>query len=126
MIQGSLDAIYATLHQIGDLPQYVAPAAEEVQAQLRRTASAGQAPDGTPWAPTKDGRQPMKNAAKAITARAAGRNVIVELTGVEVFHHHGVRGAPPRQVIPTDRIGETLGQAIRRGVVKPFRKRGQE
>ena len=126
MITGSLDPIYNALDRMANLDQYVAPAAAEVQKQLRATASAGQSPDGKPWAPTKDGRQPMKNAAAAITARAAGRNVIVELTGAEVFHHHGVRGAPARPVIPTDRIGETLGQAIRRGVVKPFRKRGQE
>jgi len=121
MIQGSLGAIYTQLDALADVPQYVAPAAVEVQAQLRRTASAGTTPDGVPWAPTKDGRRPMTNAGKAITARAAGNNVIVELTGPEVFHHHGVRGAPPRPVIPTDKIGETLGQAIRRGVVKPFR-----
>lgn len=126
MIKGSADAIYADLDAMADVAQYVAPAAAEVQAQLRTTASAGQTPDGKAWAATKDGRRAMANAAQAITARAAGRDIVIELKGPEVFHHYGVRGAEPRQVIPTDRIGEKLGQAIRRGAAKPFRERGHK
>lgn len=126
MIKGTADAIYADLDAMTDVAQYVAPAAAEVQAQLRATASAGQTPDGKAWAATKDGRRAMVNAAQAITARAAGRDIVIELNGPEVFHHYGVRGAEPRQIIPTDRPGEKLGQAIRRGVAKPFRERGHK
>ncbi|WP_437958589.1 hypothetical protein WME76_02265 [Sorangium sp. So ce119] len=118
----SLERMIQACRDLARLPEDAAPiAAQKVQEELRRTASAGQAPDGTPWAPRKkDGGRAMLNAAKAITAKAIGTVILVTLYGPEVFHHFGAQGKPARHVIPRGSLPAKLGNAIRLGFVEPF------
>jgi hypothetical protein len=98
--------------------------AREVNAELKESAAAGTTPDGTPWAPRKDGGRAMANAADAVAAAAVGEGeVLVVLRGAEVFHHFGVRGAEPRSVIPTGgNLPATLGEAVRRGAATVWKR----
>jgi hypothetical protein len=125
VIRGSLAPILAELDAIAEPKQYLPPAAQEVRKHLDKTIAAGTSPSGKPWAPRKkDGGRAYANAAAAVDVRAAGSTIIVELTGHEVFGHYGARGAEVRQMIPVE-IDESLGNAIRRGVVKPFKERSK-
>lgn len=125
MIRGSLAPLQAELDAIGKPEQYLPPAAQEVKAHISKTIAAGTSPSGKAWEPRKkDGGKPLQNAAAAVDVRVAGDTIIVELTGPEVFHHYGVRGAKPRNIIPVE-IDETLGSAIHRGVAKPFKERAK-
>lgn len=96
--------------------------AEAAKAQLVATASAGTTPDGKPWAPRKDGGRAMAGAAKAISVTLQGTVLLFKLVGPEVFWHFGVRGAPPRHVIPVGSMPARIGNAIRLGFVEPFKK----
>lgn len=109
---------------MAEIDGYTTPAAQEVEAHLASTIAAGTTPSGEAWAQKEDGGKALRNAQKAVKVRAAGSSVIVELTGVEVFHHYGAGGKPVRGVIPKE-MDEKLGDAIRRGVVKPFMERHQ-
>ena len=123
MITGSLAPIENVLDQLENVQEWaLPPAAQEVEKHLKDTARAHTTPEGKPWAPTKEGAPALNNAANEITVRVAGQTIIVELKGNSTWWHYGVRGVDPRQVIPVDVIGEKLGNAIRRGVVAPFRK----
>jgi hypothetical protein len=118
-----LDAIKAHVEDLGDVETYLPAAADAVREYLRATTSAGTSPSGKPWAPRKkDGGKPLQNAFAAIDVRAVGKDVIVELEGEEVFHQYGAGAAPVREIIPKE-VDEKLGNAIARGVVKPFKER---
>ncbi|WP_437647860.1 hypothetical protein [Sorangium sp. So ce362] len=118
----ALERMISACQELARLPERAAPlAAQKVGEELRRTASAGQAPDGTPWAPRKaDGGRAMANAAKAITVKAIGTVILITLHGPEVFHHFGAQGKPARPVIPRGSLPSKLGNAIRLGFVEPF------
>ena len=123
MIDGSLSPLLEELDAIAEPSQYTTAAVVEVREFYRGTTSARTAPDGTPWQQTKDGKAPLNNAFGAIDVRQAGPSTImVELTGHHVFHHYGAGGVPVREIINKD-VDEKLGNAIRRGIVKPFRER---
>jgi hypothetical protein len=77
-----------------------ARAAPAIEAEVKRTAAAGTTPDGAAWKPKVDGGRPLQNAAAHIHARALGNLIVVTLEGPTVWHHRGVRGNAPRQVIP--------------------------
>jgi hypothetical protein len=77
-----------------------AKAAPLVDAAIKKTATAGQTPDGTAWQPKKDGGRPLVNAAAHIQTRAVGALVVTTLSGPDVFHHLGAGGKPHRQIIP--------------------------
>lgn len=98
-------------------------AAPLIEKAIKTTAAAGQTPDGKSWAPTKEGKKPMTNAASHITVTAAGPVVRMTLTGPDVFHHFGARGVR-RQVIP-DQEGDmppTIKAAADEGVTRAFVK----
>ncbi|WP_437606259.1 hypothetical protein WMF20_35405 [Sorangium sp. So ce834] len=119
----ALERMISSCQALARLPEDAAPiAARKVAEELDRTASAGQAPDGTPWADKKSGGRAMVNAAKAIAVKAFGTVILITLTGPEVFHHFGAGGKPRRQVIPQGSLPAKLGNAIRLGFVEPFRK----
>lgn len=126
MITGSLNVLFGELDAIAEPGQYVSGAVVEIRAELQKTVSAGQAPDGTPWANRKsDGGKPLRNAFAAIDVRQVSpTQIVVELNGHHVFHHYGAGDNPVRKIIPTE-IDEKLGNAIRRGVVKPFKERAK-
>jgi len=97
-------------------------AAPLVEAAVRRQAADGQAPDGGAWAPTKDGRRAIPNAARAITAVAKGSAVQIVLAGVYVFHHYG-KGLPERRIIPGQgAIPAPVVAALREGARRVFRR----
>jgi hypothetical protein len=120
-----LDAIDKQLDAIADVNGYTTAAAASVDEHLAATIAAGTDPGGKAWPVKQDGSKALRNAKKAVTVRSAGRSVIVELNGVETFHHYGAAGMPVRTIIPKD-MDEKLGNAIRRGVVTGFeaKKRG--
>jgi len=47
---------------------------------------------------------------------------LVVLRGAEVFHHFGVRGAPPRPIIPRGSMPKNIGDAVRLGFVAVWKK----
>jgi hypothetical protein len=119
----SLDKMIESLRSMDTLVQEGAPiAARNIEAALKSTVSAGQAPDGTPWPDKVTGGKALKNAAAAITVRVVGASIVIVLKGVEVFHHFGA-GVPRRQIIPQGKMPEKLGNAVRLGFVAPWRKR---
>src|SRR5262245_22280651 len=79
----ALDQMIATARSMATLAQDAAPiAARYVEAQLKATASAGQAPDGTPWVEKKKGGgRALQHAAEAIRVQAMGTVVLIILTG---------------------------------------------
>jgi hypothetical protein len=100
----TLDEMISALRELGEgrigeaIAKRAAPALEE---SIKKTARAGQDPEGKPWAPRKDGGPALQHAADHIRATAHGDVVRVTLTGPDVFHHFGAtRGGVRRQVIP--------------------------
>lgn len=120
---GQLDEM---IRRIRSIPRLAAEAAPEVadalRAQLGQQVAAGQAPDGSAWKPTKDGRKPLAGAAKAIAVRAVGTVVLATLGGHEVFHHFGTERTPKRQILPFGSLPADLATAIRAGLVRRFRR----
>lgn len=114
-----LETFAEVLDDVGDVVGYAPVIVEEVDSHLAATIAAGTDPSGKAWAKTQKGTLALRNAKKAVQVRAAGKSVIVELTGHEVFHHYGAGDNPVRTVIPKE-IEERLGQAIRRGAAAVF------
>lgn len=124
-VSGSLTPIFDELDAIAEPGQYVSGAVVEIRAELQKTTSARQAPDGSQWALTKKGDQALDNAFAAIEVRQVSpTQAVIELKGRHVFHHYGAGDNPVRKIIPTE-IDEKLGNAIRRGVVKVGRRRAK-
>lgn len=117
-----LDGITQALNGIAAVDGYAVEAAKAVDAHLASTIAAGTTPSGEAWQAKEDGSKPLRNAKKAVTVRAVGSSVVIELKGVEVFHQYGAGASPVREIIPKE-VDEKLGQAIRRGVVKGFEKK---
>jgi len=51
--------------------------------------------------------------------------VIIALKGHYVFQHFGARSTTPRRVIPHGGMPTELGNAIRLGLVEPFRAKAK-
>jgi hypothetical protein len=115
------------IRRIRSIPQLVTEAAPEVadtfRAQLHQQVASGRAPDGSAWKPTKGGKQPLVNAAKAIAVRAVGTVILATLSGHEVFHHYGTKVQPKRQILPFGSLPADLASAIKAGLVRRFRQR---
>lgn len=124
VISGSLAPIFDGLDAIAEPGQYVSGAVQEIRSELQKSTAAGTAPDGAPWAPRKsDGGKALENAGAAIDVRqVSATQAVIELKGHHVFHHYGAAANPVRKIIPTE-IDEKLGNAIHRGIVKPFKAR---
>lgn len=97
----SFDAMLDSLRRLGNFPEDAAKrVAPLLEAELRRTAAAGTAPDGTPWPAKKDGGQAFEGIGEHITAKAFGTTVRAILTGHAVFGHFGGGRNPRRPVLP--------------------------
>lgn len=98
-------------------------AAAALDAELKASAAAGRSPEGAAWAPRKtDGGRAMAGAAGHVSVVAVGRAIWVRLIGKDVLHHFGVRGAEPRHVIPAGSMPSKLGNAIRMGFVRAWKR----
>lgn len=80
-------------------------AAPKLLAEVQRTAAAGTAPDGTPWAPLKRGGRALPSASGALSVRVAGHIVQLVLRGPYVLHNRGTGHAPKRQILPPRGLG---------------------
>lgn len=122
-ISGSaeLDAMIAQLRRLFDGPALAQAAAASTETWLRAQLAAGQDPNTqAAWAPTLEGKRPLKTAASRPTVRLSGSNIIIELRGYYVFQHFPTRGRVARRVIPQGSMPAELGNAIRAGLVEPF------
>ena len=122
--EAELDRIIAEVRGLGLVAEQAAPiVAAELEASLRASAAAGTTPDGTPWAPTKSGGRALKNAPAAIQVVVLDpKTVQAQVSGHHVFHHYGTKRNEKRQIIPESGMPEKLGQAVRQGLVKAWRK----
>lgn len=110
------------LRELGDIAEDVAPeVAEAVHDELTKQIRRGVGPDGRAWKLTRDGRQALRNADKALDVRAVGSVILTRLGGPEARHHLGaVRGKVRRPILPTRRIPNPMTRAIRRVVERKF------
>lgn len=123
MSDAQLDAMIAALRRIPEMARAVAPeAAEAVGKELKTTAAAGRAPDGSTWQQRKDGGQPLANAAAAIRTRALDTVILITLEGHHVWHHNGTSRVPQRQIIPHDEVPDGVADAIKSSFVVHFDK----
>lgn len=98
-----------------------ARASETVLAAVKKTAGAGQTPEGKPWAEKKTGGRAYKNAASKLAGAVSGNVVTITLSGPEVFGHFGA-GAPVRQMIPDGSTGipKTVSDALDKAANEVF------
>lgn len=103
------------------MPDMVDAAAPEIatvlESAIHESIAGGKSLDGQAWAPTKDGRQPLQNAASAVTVSVMGRTILIQLTGYHVFHQFGTSRLPRRPIIPMGGLPDRLGNAIRKGLI---------
>ena len=120
-----LDSLIGRLRELPTLARDAAPSvARAVDGELRAQLAAGKAPDGSTWQPTKDGRQPLQNAASALSVRAVGTVVLARISGHYARHHRGwVRGGVRRQILPTARAPEPVVRAVRTVITEEFRSK---
>lgn len=119
-----LDEMIRRIRAIPAMVQEAAPElADVLRAHLEQRIASGQAPDGSTWKPTKDGRRPLAGAAGALAVRAVGTTVLAVLSGHEVFHHFGTKHMPKRQILPAGSLPADLGAAFKAGLVRRFRHR---
>jgi hypothetical protein len=110
----ALSAFVERLRALRQLATETARAAAPlVERAARETAAAGTDPEGNRWAPTKDGRRPLANAAAAIRGVAVGSAVQLVVRGYHVFHHHGTARLPQRRILPEGAIPKAIGEAVR-------------
>ncbi len=114
-----LDGLISKLRRSREFIARAAPAAAEAMAaELRATAAAGTSPDGTPWAPRKDGGRALANAAAAITVRAVGTVLLARAQHPYGIHNAGAgKTLPRRQVLPRGGIPPRVAEAIKRALV---------
>ncbi len=119
-------ALDAHIARLRSLPGIAGRAAPDVAESLLEVASediaAGKSPDGSQLQPTKEGAQPLRNAASALHVGAIGSTIIMRLTGPEARHHRGIaRGGVIRQLIPTTKIPAQYAKAITEVLDEHFR-----
>ena len=121
----ALDEMIASARKLGSddfARQVAAEAAPAVDAAIKRTAAAGQAPDGTAWpVRKKDGQPALQNVTSQITTEARGAVIRTTLTGPAVFSNFGA-GIPKRQVIPDSGVAipDGVNEAIERAAGTVF------
>jgi len=121
---GDINKMIAELRAIPGAIKAAAPdLAEDMRRSLAATANAGTAPDGSAWKPKKDGGRALVNAGSKIVVTAIGTVLVAVISGPEAIHHYGTKKDPQRQILPSGgSLPDTLAQAFRAGVAKPFRK----
>jgi len=120
----TLDEMIAACRRIPGLAKSAAPeVARAIDAKLREDLVAGRSPaTGESWAEKKDGGRAYKAAAKALAYVLVGTTIVFTLRAPEVFGHFGARGRVRREMLPRGYLPFKLGDAIRKGLVPPFRK----
>lgn len=140
VLQGQI----AMFRVVADVPDEMMPdMASIIGSEIKRTAGAGQDPDGVPWAPKRDGKPFTFYKPSELNVGIIGRSVIVRLTTrVLTLHHlghawgynsdkatahegsgHSVRGrsaVEARRVIPTDRMPALMVGKIKARLVQRF------
>lgn len=119
-----LQAMIDKIKAVGALPAKVAPQIAELTRQkIADNIANGVDPGGKPWPLTKDGKRPLRNAAKALRARAIGTVVQLVLEGPEARHHLGIaRGHVRRQILPSGALPQPLVTAIRDVLITAAKK----
>lgn len=123
---GSLQGMIDACRSMPGLAKEAAPQIRDLLlAKLREDLAAGRSPaTGEIWVEKKDGGgRPLKNAAAALSAVLSGTTIVFSLKAPEVFHHFGAGAAPRREQLPRGVLPFKLGDAIRKGLVEPFRKK---
>jgi hypothetical protein len=88
-----LENFIAGVEKLQAMNEDVARAAEKPVAEAaRKSASAGQAPDGSAWAPKADGGQALTGAAEAIGSSTKGNQIKLTVGAPYAFHNHGAGG----------------------------------
>lgn len=120
----SLRGMISRLRQLRQLPEQAAPkVAVALDGEIKKSIAKGTAPDGTPWPKTKDGRQALQSAGKALTVNAVGSVVVARLDGHIARHHLGaVKGKVKRQILPSAKLSKPISKAINTVVTGEFRK----
>lgn len=112
------------LRELGTLAADAAPdLADAVEGEVRAQIARGEAPDGTRWQLTQDGRRPLQSAGESLTVRALGSVVILRVVGHHARHHLGaVKGGVKRQILPTARIPAPMVRALTTTLTMRFRE----
>lgn len=121
--KAALDAHIARIRAIPGLAMRAAPAvAAQTRVEISRTIAAGTTPDGVPWAKTKKGEEPLRNAASGLRVSAQGSVVVTSIEGHLALHHLGVaKGRVKRQIIPSKTIPNPVTKAIETVLAGEFR-----
>lgn len=124
------DELIAILHALETSgPQMAAAGTQALFAAVQRDVAAGKDPNtGAPFAPTKDGGKPLKNAASGLSWRIVGNVGFIVLTGHYRWHFWGTGYLPKRRANLQGRLPARLGIAIKEGFVPVFEaitKRGK-
>ncbi len=108
------------------MPQFIAKAAPAAalafDGVLKAELAGGRAPDGSSWAPTKDGHAPLQHAGDYVQTRAVGSVILTRVRGHYFFHNKGTAKVPARHVIPRGALPPRLGAAIRASLMRSFRE----
>jgi hypothetical protein len=105
----ALDALEASLRSFDGIGVAIAKdALPAVEAAARSTAEAGTDPSGVAWAPTKDGRAALPNAAAVLRAVVSGTTqALITLVMPRAYQFHQAsknrsakRGLPRRVILP--------------------------
>lgn len=117
---GGLEAMIASMRAL-EQGMTAAEVAPDVDAYMRGKMAAGQTPEGQDWQKTKDGRTPLRGAAKDYEQRVSGNAIVMLVKGRHAFHHFGAQGQPVRRQLPEGALPARLGDAIRAGAVTWFK-----
>lgn len=117
-----LNSMLEKLRRLPELATQAAPkVAEAVRDELEKSIAAGTTPEGKAWERTKDGKQPLEGAAKALAVVAVGSTVFARLTGHIARHHLGrARGGVVRPILPTEGLPKDMAKAIKTVLVDEF------
>jgi hypothetical protein len=119
-----LAAFAARLRSLKGFAQAATEAAAPlVEAEVKRTASAGTATDGNPWPAKKDGGRALPSAADAVTAAANGAFVILKLLGPYVYHQRAKPDDHRRPILPTSaQLSSGIRAALAEGCRRAFER----
>lgn len=120
-------ALQAMLDKLRKLPELAKQAAPEVahvvREELEKQISKGTTPDGKAWERTKDGRQPLTTAAKALSVTHVGTRILAVLRGHVARHHLGrARGGVERRILPSKELPKSWSENIRSALSREFQQ----
>lgn len=102
------DELASELDRVAEaLPRAAAAAAPKLLAVVHAQHAAGQAPDGTAWPLTVDGRVALTDLTSQITARADGGAIVLAVPDLLKPHQVGTGRLPKRQVMPAGELPDT-------------------